>query len=267
MHLKGIIHELLWFLKGDTNIKYLVDNNVNIWNKDAFRWFKKLNKDAYNAESEMSMEQFILEVKKKTTIDNPSLKYTFGDLGKIYGYNWRNIKVEGKSTNLDQISRIIESLKTNPFSRYHILNSWDVRNFDDCALMPCHVLYQFIVRPDKVDKNKLFLDLKMTSRSCDELLGNPYNLASMTILLKIFAKVCNMNEGVSTWSGGDCHIYLDHIPMVKEQLQRKPYNLPNLEITKDIKNLDDILKLTVDDFVLTNYKYHPSIKAELFTGL
>jgi len=289
MYWKGIVHELLWFLRGQINIKYLVDNNVNIWNGDAYRWFKKLNKDAYGSESEMSIEQFLLEVKKGTTIDNLDMKYTFGDLGKVYGYNWRNIP------NFDQVLRVIEGLKNNPYSRYHIINSWDIRNLDECALMPCHLLYQFIVRPlslgerislmtiddtiittsdfnlnkylDDIDIPKFYLDLNMYQRSVDTFLGASFNLASMSLLLMIIAKISNMIAGIATWIGGDTHIYIPHIPMVREQIKRKPFPLSEMKINKKLNSLEDILKLNIDDFELIGYESHPSIKAELFTGL
>jgi len=202
---------------------------------------------------------------------------------------------------VDQIKNIIESLKTNPYSRYHILNAWAAFDFKEMALPPCHLLYQFIVRPltleeridywfhvkkpnrDVVDhfdeqttEEKLsyfkgyipefYLDLNMYQRSCDTTLGVPYNLASMSALLMIIAKVSNMIPGKAYWTGGDTHIYIPHIEKAKEQTLRTPYSLPTLEITKDIQSLEDILALNVDDFKLNNYENHPRIEFELFAG-
>jgi len=200
---------------------------------------------------------------------------------------------------VDQISKIIDALKNNPYSRYHILDAWSPEDFKEMALPPCHLLYQFIVRPitprkrteiaqslniqlpegshsskfwdETCDKNnvpKFYLDLNMYQRSCDTFLGVPFNIASMSLLLMIFAKVSNMIPGVATWIGGDTHLYVDHIEQVKEQLSREPRPLPRLEILKDIKTLEDIENLTIDDFHLSGYDNpHPAIKAELFTGI
>lgn len=201
---------------------------------------------------------------------------------------------------IDQISKIIDSLKNNPYSRYHILDAWEPEDFKDMALPPCHLLYQFIVRPlsleerrkiwskrveglyftlmwsgDKTEHDALdeqhvprfYLDLNMYQRSCDVFLGVPFNIASMSILLMIMAKVSNMVPGIANWIGGDTHIYVDHIPQVKEQLSREPYVLPKLKILKDIQTLKDIENLTINDFELSEYKYYDSIKAELFTGV
>jgi len=311
MFLKGIIHELLWFLRGDTNIKYLVDNGVNIWSSDAYRWYLTYAKDNGGLEqncilrnnengtySMYTYDEFI-EVIKNTPEDklpiykftemyikkhNGIKEYRLGDLGKVYGYQWRN------QNGVDQIKDVIEGLKNNPYSRYHIIDSWNKVDFPEMALPPCHLLYQFIVRPMSFEERKnlipenipnflshedldcynipkYFLDLNMYQRSCDIFLGVPFNLASMSLLLIIIAKVSNMAPGIAYWIGGDTHLYLDHIPMAQEQLKRTPNRLPYLTITKELKSLDDILELTIDDFVLSNYKSDKSIKAELFTGI
>ena len=301
MYLKGIIHELLWFLRGDTNIKYLVDNNVNIWNGDAYRWYLK---QMYGRISSIlpikSQEQFVEYIKSGTKFErhdeDGNVMYRLGDLGKVYGYQWRN------HNGVDQVRDVIEGLRDNPYSRYHIIDGWNKADFPEMALPPCHLLYQFIVRPlsfeereklAKITKNeyiqlvgteigekeyeervlneqnvpRFYLDLNMYQRSCDTFLGVPFNLASMSILLMIMAKVSNMLPGVAYWIGGDVHVYVDHIPMVQEQLKRIPKGLPNLTIKKDLKTLDDMLALTIDDFVLTDYNPDDAIKAELFTGV
>jgi thymidylate synthase len=481
MYWKGIVHELLWFLRGDTNIKYLVDNNVHIWDGDAYRYFQERLWLLPKIEN-ISMNDFIDRVKNKQFED--VFHYKYGDLGPVYGHNWRNyngkvdyyhigkkpnfelnnsnifgvgiidnrkglkkhplfntwynmisrcynysdpnfsmyggrgvyvsnewlnfktFEIEAKTipnyndklnnshryqldkdslggkcyslenciwlsiennarlitknfeytisngkkeiittniegtakelgiepTNLnrvcrgvrksagdwylinkkdfrigeDQILNILKQLKENPYSRYHILDGWNPIQRKLSALAPCHLLYQFIVRPlldkqkvewiinqegvDETNPNsslygydinkpldfdnhptlnvpKFYLDLNMYQRSCDTFLGVPFNIASMSILLKLFAKACNMLDGVATWIGGDTHLYVNHMDAVKEQLSRQPHDLPELIITKKINCLDDILALTIDDFQLKGYTYHPPIKAELFTGL
>lgn len=300
MYWKGIVHELLWFLRGETNIKYLVDNNVNIWNSDAYRWYKDIYVKKHGA-PDISMDDFLENVKKKTVFYYPSQNsgcehcsdhYTYGDLGKVYGYQWRN------QNGVDQVKDVVEGLKKNPYSRYHIIDGWNKADFKDMALPPCHLLYQFIVRPltlkeridyyfdvmkgeffltnddnelvaylDSSDVPRFYLDLNMYQRSCDIFLGVPFNIASMSILLMIMAKASNMLAGVARWIGGDTHLYVDHIPMVLEQLKRDPYHLPNMVIQKELNSLDDILALTIDDFEVTDYQCHDAIKAELFTGL
>lgn len=311
MYWKGIVHELLWFLRGETNIKYLVDNNVNIWNGDAYRWYlMKHAQILYNGtefgldyHQQYLMESFIELIGKGElyqTITSKNSNYKLGDLGKVYGYQWRN------QNGVDQVKEVLDGLKSNPYSRYHIIDAWNKADFCDMALPPCHLLYQFIVRPlsdkeriewiitregiDEFNPNsslygydiskpldfdnhptlnipKFYLDLNMYQRSCDTVLGVPFNIASMSLLLKIFARTCNMLEGVATWIGGDTHIYVNHINAVKEQLSREPMKLPQLFIEKKLENLEDILALTIDDFMLVGYKSHPAIKAELFTGL
>ena len=298
MYWKGIVHELLWFLRGETNIKYLVDNNVNIWNSDAYRWYKDIYVKKHNA-PDVSMEEFIEKVKREEIFlypnkDNEYLMdtYTYGDLGKVYGYQWRN------QNGVDQVKEVMDGLKNNPYSRYHIIDGWNKADFKEMALPPCHLLYQFIVRPlclkerldyyfnvengefflsgddketiaylDACGTPKFYLDLDMFQRSCDTLLGVPFNIASMSLLLKLFAKANNMLEGVASWIGGDTHLYVNHVELAREQISRKPFELPHLSVRKELKSLDDILTLTIDDFDLVGYESHPAIKAELFTGL
>ena len=291
MFFKGIIHELLWMLRGQTNIKYLVDNGVNIWSSDAYRWYLKFHDKSAMAVNPLSMEKFIESIKDNQLEYQPYSidQYKLGDLGKVYGKQWRD------QNGVDQIADLVDSLQNRPFSRYHILDAWNKADFKDMALPPCHLLYQFIVRPLTIDERKeiwykkyptsddvqnltqqifdvgtipkFYLDLNMYQRSCDTFLGVPFNLASMSLLLTIFAKVTNMVPGVATWIGGDVHIYQDHIPAIKEQLTRTPKELPRLEILKDLKTLEDIENLTIDDFDLLDYNPEPAIKAELFTGI
>lgn len=296
MFWKGIIHELLWFLRGETNIKYLVDNNVNIWNGDAYRWYLKLCKEQkLNPDYELDYDNFVKCIKDDETPKNASIpkKYKLGDLGKVYGYQWRN------QNGVDQIKDIINDLKNNPFGRYKILDGWNKRDFPEMALPPCHLLYQFIVRPmtiierynwlnknstmdewrihynepksheyfDKCNVPKYFLDLNMYQRSVDFGLGASFNLASMSLLLMIVAKTVNMLPGEAFWIGGDTHIYINHIDELKKQLNRKPYKQPKMLINKELNSLKDIENLTIDDFQLLNYKSHPKIKLKLSVGL
>ena len=300
MSWKLIVHELLWFLRGETNIKYLVDNNVNIWNSDAYRWYLKWYNEIgydYGVRNFETIEEFINSIKNNEDTRKFG-KYHLGDLGKVYGYQWRN------QNGVDQVKKVIDELKSNPYSRYHIINAWSAHDIPEMALPPCHLLYHFIVRPfnetdiihylnkyylmydqipwtdklvtdnggykkicEQYDVPKFYLDLSMYQRSCDTFLGVPFNLASMSMLLMLIAIVSGMEPGIATWIGGDVHLYLDHIPVVKEQLERTPYHLPELKINKNIKTLDDILSLTVDDFQMVNYNYYDVLKAELFTGV
>jgi len=300
MFTRGIIHELLWFLRGDTNIKYLVDNNVNIWNGDAYRWYLKTYDENHWQHDKLSMEDFIKAIRKNRNDlkINGVGDYKLGDLGKVYGYQWRN------QNGVDQVADVINGLQTNPYSRYHIIDAWNKADFVDMALPPCHLLYQFIVRPltatqredyvakieglsdeerlgmnpnmtdDEVNKlydkegiPKFYLDVNMYQRSCDIMLGVPFNIASMSFLLHIVAKTCNMIPGIANWLGGDTHAYVNHIEQVKEQLSRNPKSLPFLIIKKELKSLDDILNLRTDDFEIIGYDSHPAIKAKLSTGL
>jgi thymidylate synthase len=287
MFWKGIVHELLWFLRGETNIKYLVDNNVNIWNGDAYRWYLKWMEDLGREPAFKTQEEFIEAIKNAPDgYLGEEGHYNLGDLGKVYGYQWRN------QNGVDQIADIINDLKDKPYSRYKILDGWNKADFRDMALPPCHLLYHFIPRPmtlkerqdwaswefdnlrdwneqelEKRSVPKFYLDLNMYQRSCDTLLGVPFNIASMSLLLMIIAKVTNMLPGVANWIGGHTHLYMDHIPMVKEQLKREPLELPNMFINRELYTIKDIENLTIDDFELCDYESHDKIKAELFTGV
>ena len=293
MFLKGIITELLWILKGDTNIKYLVDNGVNIWSSDAYRWYLKWWDESGVEQGglrKMSIEEFILQIKQSSNPSYPWIagerEYVIGDLGKVYGYQWRN------QNGVDQVKDVLDGLKNNPYSRYHIIDGWNKQDFKFMALPPCHLLYQFIVRPLSHEKRsdwaswhfdnlknwsdvemdeeyvpKFYLDLNMYQRSCDACCGIPFNLASMSLLLMIFAKASNMIPSISNWIGGDTHIYLPHIETAKEQIKRIPLSLPNIRIKKDLKSLEDILNLSISDFELTDYHSYDKIVYKLFTGL
>ena len=237
VHFKSIVHELLWFLKGSTNIKYLVGNNVRIWNEWAFLNYKKTPN--YNGED-------ILEFAKKIKEDEEFAK-KYGELGPIYGKQWRDFN------GFDQIKYIINEIKTNKESRRMIVSAWNPPELDKMVLPPCHVLMHFIVENDK-------LNLQLYQRSADIFLGLPFNIASYSLLLMIISKITNLKPGVFVHTIGDAHIYINHLNQIKKQLKRRPKKLPNITFTRDIKSIDDI---KFDDFKLENYKPHPTIKGDV----
>lgn len=259
MFWKGIVEELLWIMNGDTNIKYLVDNGVNIWNDDAYRWYLK-HTDGVNF---LLQDEFISIIKDNDSftffdthhITVPDENYTIGDLGNSYGHRWRELN------GVDQLFELLASLIYEPFTRRHIIDAWNPQANKDTALPPCHMVYQFVVR--EVEGQK-YLDMVMYQRSCDVFLGVPFNIASMCLFQMIIAKCVGMHVGTSTWLGTEVHIYTDHLPAVTEQLSRTPKDMrPVVEILKDIRSIKDIESLTIDDFILSNYYPFPAIKAEL----
>jgi thymidylate synthase len=213
LHLKSIIHELLWFLAGDTNIKYLTDNGVRIWNEWAD--------------------------------EN-------GNLGHIYGYQWRSWPTPGGG-HVDQISNVINSIKNKPDSRRHIVSAWNVGELDKMNLPPCHVLFQFYVANGK-------LSCQLYQRSADVFLGVPFNIASYALLTLMVAQVTGLQPGDFVHTFGDVHIYSNHLEQVKLQLTRKPFPLPTMKINPEIKNIFDF---KFEDFELINYQAHPHIKGEV----
>ena len=213
LHLKSIIHELLWFLKGDTNIKYLKENEVRIWDE----WADKN-----------------------------------GDLGHVYGYQWRSWPTpDGK--HIDQITQIIETLKNNPDSRRIIVSAWNVGEIEKMALPPCHAFFQFYVANGK-------LSCQLYQRSADVFLGVPFNIASYALLTMMIAQVCNLKLGDFIHTLGDAHIYMNHLEQTKLQLSRDCKNLPTMNINPDIKN---IFEFSIEDFELINYEPHPHIKGKV----
>ena len=255
MFFKGIVEELLWIMNGDTNIKYLVDRGVNIWNDDAYRWYLART----TSKTLMCQDEFIdcIRNSPRKFLDflREENSYILGNLGQSYGQRWRDMH------GLDQLRAVIESLKTEPFSRRHIIDAWDGMDNFCTILPPCHCIYQFVVREKEEVK---YLDMLMYQRSCDVFLGVPFNIASMCLFQMIIAKCVGMKVGVSTWLGTEVHIYTDHLPAVTEQLSRTPNDMrPVVEILKDIRSINDIESLTFDDFILSNYYPFPAIKAEL----
>jgi thymidylate synthase len=241
IHLKSIIHELLWFIKGDTNIRYLVLNDVRIWNDWPYASYQKSNE--YQNET---MDEFIEKIK---TDENFALKY--GDLGPVYGRQWRGF--EGKDTTVDQLKWVIDEIKRNPNSRRLIVNSWNASLIDKMALPPCHAMFQFYVVENK-------LSCQLYQRSADAFLGVPFNIASYALLTMMIAKVTGLEVGEFIHTFGDCHIYLNHLDQVNLQLSRTPKALPTMLIKRDIKSIDDF---QYEDFELINYQPHPAIKGKV----
>ena len=237
IHLKSIIVELLWFIKGDTNIRYLVDNNVRIWNEWPYKKFK--NSNEYNNES---MAEFIEKIKT-----NNNFKDKWGDLGPVYGKQWRDFE------GVDQFDNLINMIQTNPDSRRLILSAWNPKEVKNMALPPCHTLVQFYVKDNK-------LSCQLYQRSADVFLGVPFNIASYSLLTYMIAQVCDLKVGDFIHTIGDAHIYLNHLDQVKEQLSRQPKKLPNIILNKNIKNIYDF---KLEDFTLENYEAWPHIKAKV----
>ena len=234
VHLKSIIHELLWFIHGDTNIKYLVDNGVSIWND----WpYKK-----YSESSEFKGETMDEFVEKIKTDDSFAKKW--GDLGPVYGKQWRNFE------GVDQLKNIIDEIRRNPDSRRLIVSSWNPKEVPNMALPPCHSLYQFYVIDGK-------LSLQLYQRSGDIFLGIPFNIASYALLLMMVAKVTGLEPGTFVHTIGDAHIYLNHIEQVNLQLSREPFPLPKMIIHRDTNNIEDF---KYEDFELVDYQCHGRIK-------
>ena len=298
MYFKGIVTELLWFLRGDTNIKYLVDNGCNIWTGDAYKnWvLKNSEPDQYW----LTQEEFINKIKT-----DPEFAKTWGELGKIYGRQWRSwgtgetvtVGHNGQHTLLgekviDQIANLINDIKTNPDSRRLMVSAWNPADLESSVLPPCHYGFQVYTRElslqerkDLYDKsnyekdvfptdesgwNKLFDDyniptraisLMWNQRSVDTGLGLGFNIASYSLLLMMIAKQVNMVPDEVIGSLGDVHLYLNHIEPIKEQLTRESYNLPTVKISDRVVN--DIFEYTLDDIILENYQSHPSIKMTL----
>lgn len=211
LHLRSIIHELLWFLKGDTNIQYLKDNGVSIWDEWA-------DED--------------------------------GNLGPVYGYQWRNWPTpDGK--HIDQISQVIEQIKQKPDSRRHLVSAWNVADVQNMALPPCHTFFQFYVAEGK-------LSCQLYQRSADVFLGVPFNIASYALLTMMVAQVCDLEVGDFVHTFGDAHLYSNHFEQTKLQLSREHRPLPTMKINPEVKNLFDF---KFEDFELLNYDPHPGIKA------
>ncbi len=213
LHLRSIIYELLWFINGDTNVQYLKDNGVSIWNEWA-------DKD--------------------------------GNLGPVYGYQWRSWPGRN-GEKIDQLAKVIDQIKKKPDSRRHIVTAWNPADVDQMALPPCHALFQFYVADGK-------LSCMLLQRSTDVFLGLPFNIASYALLTHMVAQQCDLAVGDFVWTGGDTHIYLNHLDQVNLQLTREPYSLPALIIKRKPAS---IFEYQFEDFEILNYQSHPGIKAPI----
>ncbi|MGL6028282.1 MAG: thymidylate synthase [Legionella sp.] len=213
LHMRSIVHELLWFLRGDTNIAYLNEHGVSIWDE----W----------ADSN-------------------------GDLGPVYGKQWRNWPTADGRT-IDQLSEVVKQIKATPDSRRLIVSAWNVGELDAMALMPCHAMFQFYVADNR-------LSCQLYQRSADIFLGVPFNIASYALLTHMVAQQCNLDVGDFIWTGGDCHLYANHLEQAKTQLQREPLPLPQLQIKRKPESL---FSYNFDDFEFVNYQSHPAIKAPI----
>jgi thymidylate synthase len=303
MYWKGIVTELLWFLRGDTNIKFLVDNGCHIWDGDAYKQYV----DSHEVRWPKSKEDFIEHIKTDTEFAKK-----WGDLGPVYGKQWRSWGRKGKYvvnedlkfsngtfTEIDQLANLINDLKTNPDSRRLMVNAWNVGELDQMVLPPCHYGFQVYTRElssgerrDWVIKNrsqqmpKFFdrlgwegnvdkvleefnaptraISLMWNQRSADVFLGLPFNIASYGLLLEIIAKAVNMVPDELVGNIGDAHLYLNHIEQAKKQMHRELYPLPKLMFKDHLKDFDSIIDiLRINDFILDGYESHPTIKAPL----
>jgi thymidylate synthase len=213
VHLRSIIYELLWFLRGDTNVKYLHEHGVSIWDEWA---------DAN------------------------------GELGPVYGKQWRSWPTQD-GRQIDQLAQVLEQLKSNPNSRRILVSAWNVGELDRMALLPCHALFQFYVADGR-------LSCQLYQRSADALLGVPFNIASYALLTHMIAQQCNFKVGDFVWTGGDCHLYLNHLEQADLQLSRTPFPLPQLKVLRKPPSLFDY---AFEDFEIVDYRYHAAIKAPI----
>ena len=248
---KAVIYELLWFLKGESNIRYLCQNGVRIWDDWPFAKYKSSSE--YGGET-------IKEFAAKIAADEV-FAAKWGELGPVYGVQWRSWEgKDGKTT--DQMSQLIEQIKRNPDSRRHIISAWNVPFIDQMALPPCHTMFQFYVAPPDKDKGetKGKLSCQLYQRSADVFLGVPFNIASYALLTMMIAQVCDLELGDFVHTFGDVHLYSNHVDQAKLQLTRDPRPLPQMKLNPDIKSIFDF---NYADFQLLNYDPHPAIAGEV----
>ncbi len=237
VHLKSIIHELLWFISGSTNIKYLVDNDVRIWNDWPYKAYKE--SEAYEGET---IEEFAQKIK-----ESDEFAKKWGNLGPVYGKQWRDFD------GVDQLKNIIETIKVNPDSRRLILCAWNPKDVPQMALPPCHCLVQFYVVNNK-------LSCQLYQRSADVFLGVPFNIASYALLTMMIARECNLELGDFVHTLGDAHIYLNHIEQVEKQIKRSLRPLPQMVLNPQVKSVFDF---KYEDFTLLNYNPHSGLKGKV----
>ena len=254
--IKAIIHELIWFLRGDTNLKYLADNNVHIWDEWPYKaYLIKNNIDVPKTGSDEwnnGIKEFIEKIKT-----DANFAKEYGNLGPIYGYQWRNWPTPNGG-HIDQLKNVIEQIKKNPDDRRMIVSAWNVADIEEMAkagLPPCHCLFQFYVANGK-------LSCQLYQRSCDTFLGVPFNIASYALLTMIIAQVTGLEVGEFVWTGGDTHLYINHLEQADIQLSRKNdiRPMPTLKINPEKKNIEDF---TIEDFELVDYNPHDAIKAPI----
>lgn len=237
VHLKSIIHELLWFISGDTNIKYLVDRDVRIWNDWPYAKYQKSAE--YQGET---IEEFAQKIKESN-----DFAAKWGNLGPVYGKQWRNF------SGIDQLTELIEQIKTNPTSRRLIISAWNPAEIQDMALPPCHCFMQFYV-------NNGELSCQLYQRSADVFLGVPFNIASYALFTMMIAQVCDLKCGVFVHTIGDAHIYLNHLEQIDRQLKREPRALPRMKINPEVKSIYDF---KYEDFTLEDYNPYKGIKGKV----
>ncbi|MDD5083517.1 MAG: thymidylate synthase [Candidatus Moranbacteria bacterium] len=254
MFIRGIIEELIWFLKGDTNIKYLADRNVHIWDAWPYKAHVQSMGQKVPREDSDEWRDGIAAFIKKIKADNDFAR-KYGELGPVYGYQWRSWPTpDGR--HIDQITQVIDQIKKSPDSRRMIVSAWNVADIDEMAksgLPPCHCFFQFYVADGK-------LSCQLYQRSCDTFLGVPFNIASYALLTMMMAQVCDLKVGDFVWTGGDVHLYSNHMDQVALQLTRTPYSLPIMKLNPDVK---DIFDFKVEDFTLEGYQSHDAINAPI----
>ena len=250
VYMKSIVHELLWFLKGDTNIAYLVRNGVNIWNEWPFQaYLKAMDKEEelpkHSPEWKAALKEFVNQVK-----EDDSFAQKWGNLGPVYGSQWRNFE------GIDQITTVVDSIRNNPNSRRHIVTAWnppEIANMTKSGLPPCHTLFQFYVAEGR-------LSCQLYQRSADVFLGVPFNIASYALLTHMIAAVCNLEVGDFVHTFGDTHLYNNHLEQTNLQLSRDFRALPTLELNPEVKSIFDF---NYEDIQIKNYNPHPGIKAPI----
>ena len=241
VHLKSVIYELLWFIKGDTNIKYLVDHDVRIWNEWPYEIYTKSSD--YQGES---LDEFVEKIK-----NDDEFAKLHGDLGPVYGKQWRSFGVD--KYHVDQLKNVIDQIRVNPTSRRLIVCAWNPLEVDQMALPPCHSLFQFYVNDGK-------LSCMLYQRSADIFLGVPFNIASYALLTMMVAHVTGLELGEFVHTMGDAHIYLNHIDQINLQLSREPRPLPKMKILRKVENINDF---KFEDFALIDYNPHGRIKGKV----
>lgn len=254
LFLNGIIHELLWFLRGDSNIEYLVQNKVNIWNEWPFRAYLQSTGQAIPEQASEDWNTKLADFTRNIASDH-AFATRYGALGPVYGHQWRHWP-DGKGGTIDQIARAVETIQSNPDSRRIIVSAWNVADIDEMAkagLPPCHTLFQFYVQNGK-------LSCQLYQRSADIFLGVPFNIASYALLTQMIAHVTGLKLGEFVHTLGDAHIYSNHIEQVDLQLTRDPKPLPTMILNPRVTSIFDF---TIDDFTLKDYDPHPGIKAPI----